>query len=87
MEKITVRVDNNDRRVTRLEAVLLKQLSQALKGDSKAIQAVYKSANTLGLLEVPPQNLVVGDLSVLTDDELREFERLLLKVDGRIEPG
>src|SRR6476646_1040080 len=39
-DKITVRESNKVSRVTRLEAVLLKQLSQALAGNHKAIQAV-----------------------------------------------
>jgi hypothetical protein len=86
-EKITVTEGNKIRRVTRLEAVLLKQLSLALKGDLKAIQAVYTSANTLGMLEVRPDKIVVRNLSPLTDDELLELERLLVKAGGGIEPG
>ena len=86
-EKITVTEGNKIRRVTRLEAVLLKQLSLALKGDLKAIQAVYTSANTLGMLEVLPDKIVVRNLSPLTDDELLELERLLVKAGGGIEPG
>jgi hypothetical protein len=85
-DKITIREGNKVRRVTRIEAVILKQLSQALAGNHKAIQAVYASAKTFGLLEVRPEKLVVGDLGNLTDDELRELERLLTKVDGRLEP-
>jgi hypothetical protein len=86
-DKITVTEGNKIRRVTRLEAVLLKQLSLALKGDLKAIQAVYTSANSLGLLEVRPPNIVMRDLGPLTDDELLELRRLLLKAGGGIEPG
>jgi hypothetical protein len=85
--KITLTEGNKVRRVTRLEAVLLKQLSLALKGDLKAIQAVYASANALGLLEVRPRYAVARNLSPLTDDELRELDRLLSKADGGIEPG
>lgn len=83
-DKITIREEKRIRRVTRLEAVLLKQLSLALKGDHRAFKAVYSSANEFGLLKARPEELVVGDLRVLTDDELRELERLLLKVDGRV---
>ena len=83
-DKITVREGDNVRRVTRLEAVLLKQLTQALKGDLRAIQAAYASASALGLLEERPQELVVGDLSAFTIDELQEFERLLVKASATI---
>ena len=62
-DKITLTEGKKVRRVTRLEAVLLKRLSLALKGDLKAIQAVYASANALGLLEVRPREAVVRDLS------------------------
>jgi hypothetical protein len=86
-DKITVREGDKIRRVTRLEAVLMKQLQQALRGDLRAIQAVNASANSLGLLEVRPQKIVMGSLAALTDDELQEFKRLLEKVDGRIVPG
>ena len=84
--KITVTEGNKIRRVTRLEAVHLKQLSLALKGNLKAIQAVNASASAVGLLEVRPQKIVTGDLRNLTDDELRELEKLRLKIDGRLEP-
>jgi hypothetical protein len=86
LQKITIREGDKVRCVTRFEAVLLKQLSQALKGDHKAIQAVYASADAAGLMEECPQKVVTGSLSVLTDDELRQYESLLTKVNGRIEP-
>jgi hypothetical protein len=85
-DKITLREGDKVRRVTRLEAVLLKQLSQALKGDPKAIKAVYASATALGLLDVRPEKLVVGDLSDFTIEELQELERLLQKASARTEP-
>lgn len=86
-ENITIRVGGKARRVTRFEAVLLKQLDQALRGDHKAIQSVCALANTVGLLQAEdelPQNASSPDVSGFTDDELHEFQRLLDKANGGV---
>ncbi len=85
-DTMTIREGNKVRRVPRLEAVLLNQLSQALKGDPRAIQAVCGTAKALGLLDVRPEQLVVGDLSSFSATELDEFERLLVKASARRVP-
>jgi hypothetical protein len=85
-DKITLREGDKVRSVTRLEAVMLKQMQKALNGDSRAIQAVYAAANALGLLQPRPQQLVLGELGAFTKEELIEFERLLLKASARVIP-
>jgi hypothetical protein len=84
--KLTVREGNKVRRVTKIEAVLLTQLNQALRGNHRAVQAVVATIKDLGLLDVRPDKLVLGDLRFLTDAELVELERLLEKASARRVP-
>jgi hypothetical protein len=86
IDKITLREGDKVRRVTRLEAVMRKQLEMALRGDRKATQSVYALADAFGLLDARPLGLVLDHLGVLTTPELIEFERLLSKMNGRVEP-
>ena len=83
-DKITVREGSKVRKVTRLEAVLLTNLNQALKGDQKAIRAVHATSTALGLMDERPQKLEVGDLSSFTFDELVEFKQLLKKASAKV---
>jgi hypothetical protein len=77
---IKVRDGNRTRNITRIEAIVRKQIEAALKGNLRAIEAVLKSANELGLLRPP---LLGGlDLSSLTNDELETFLRLVKKTTG-----
>ncbi len=85
-DKITIREGSKVRKVTRLEAVLLTNLNQALKGDQKAIRAVHGTSTALGLMDERPQKLEVGDLSSFTFDELAEFKRLLKKASAKMVP-
>ena len=85
-DKITIREGSKVRKVTRLEAVLLTNLSQALKGDQRAIRAVFATSTALGLMEERPQKLEVGDLSSFTTEELEEFRRLLKKDSAKVVP-
>jgi hypothetical protein len=82
--KLTVLEGGQVRRVTKIEAVLLTQLSQALKGNQRAVQAVVATVKELGLLDARPDKIVMGDLSSLTDEELMEFERLLEKASAKV---
>jgi len=84
--KITIREGGKVRKVTRLEAVLLTNLNQALKGDQRAIRAVHVISTALGLMEERPQRLEVGDLSSFTMEELEEFRRLLKKASAKVVP-
>ena len=84
--KLTVREGGVVRRITKTEAVLLTQLSQALKGSQRAAQSVVAMVKELGLLDARPDKLVMGDLRSLTDEELMEFERLLEKVSAKRVP-
>ena len=84
--KLTVREGGVIRRITKTEAVLLTQLSQALKGSQRAAQSVVATVKELGLLDARPDKLVMGDLRSLTDEELMEFERLLEKISAKRVP-
>ncbi len=50
-EPITVREGNRRRWITRLEAVVLRQMESALKGNDRATLATLKIAAQVGLLE------------------------------------
>lgn len=83
-EKIRVRTGNRVALRTRLEVVLMATLDKAIKGDPKAAQNITATAKELGLLgDVPAQEMTVGDLSHFSNEELREFERLLVKSSGK----
>lgn len=82
-EKIRVRIGNKVTRRTKLEAVLIATLDKAIKGEAKAIQHITATAKALGLLDdAPSQELVVGNLSHFSREELLEFLRLMEKADG-----
>jgi hypothetical protein len=85
-DKITIHEGSKVRKITRLEAVLLTNLNQALKGDQKAIRAVHATSTALGLMDVRPQKLELGELSSFTDAELQEFKRLLEKASAKVVP-
>ena len=84
--KLTVREGRVVRRITKIEAVLLTQLNQALKGNQRAAQGAVATVKELGLLDARPDKIVMGDLSSLTDEELMEFERLLEKASAKRVP-
>src|SRR5918993_707514 len=85
-DKITIREGSKVRKVTRLEAVRLTNLNQALKGDQKAIRAVHATSTALGLMDVRPQQLELGELSSFTNAELEELRRLLKKASAKVVP-
>ena len=85
-DQITLREGDKVSRVTRMEAVFLKQLSLALKGDPRAIKAICETAKSFGMLEARPDTLRVGQLSSFTVEELEELERLLHKANAWREP-
>jgi hypothetical protein len=85
--KLAVRMGNKVHRVTKIEAVLLTQVNQALQGNQRAAQAVVATVKELGLLDTRPEKLVLGNLSLLSDEELAEFERLIVKTSSKFVPS
>lgn len=49
--KISIREGSSNRRVSKLEGVVLRQLDSALKGEDRAAMAVIKMAMQMGFLE------------------------------------
>lgn len=49
--KISIREGSSNRRVSKIEGVVLRQLESALKGEDRAAMAVIKMAMQMGLLE------------------------------------
>ena len=64
--KISIREGSSNRRVSKIEGVVLRQLESALKGEDRAAMAVIKMAMQMGLLEDPPPEAVDA---VTTSDE------------------
>lgn len=82
----TVSVRKGDRvhKVSSLEAVIMTNINKALKGDQRAIEAVYKLAKELQLLLDKPQRLIIDDdLQDFTREEVEEFRRLCAKANAR----
>ena len=80
-DSVVVREGDKTRRISRLEALSRKQLELGLKGDQRAAAAAFKTARDLGLLDQAKVDNNY-DLSVLTDEELDELERLTKKMMG-----
>jgi hypothetical protein len=80
-DSVVVREGDKTRRISRIEALSRKQLELGLKGDQRAAAAAFKTARDLGLLDQAKVDNNY-DLSVLTDEELDELERLTKKMMG-----
>jgi hypothetical protein len=78
-DPITIREGGKNRKITRLDAVLLRQIQIAMtKGTASSAQYVAKAATQLGLydkIEPEPQY----DYSAITDDELEFWAKLIEK--------
>ena len=69
--KISIREGSSNRRVSKIEGVVLRQLESALKGEDRAAMAVVKMAMQMGFLEDSDHNadeavaLSAGDEQIL----------------------
>jgi hypothetical protein len=84
-KKVTIREGDKVRRVIVLEAIIMGLVLQALKGDHKAIQATMTAAKTVDL-GGEQKELMLGDLKLLSDDEVAELNRLIDKMLGSWKP-
>lgn len=75
---IAIREGNRIRHISRLEALSYKQMERGLKGDLRAAEATFKTARLLGLFNEPYANSEY-DLTVLTDEELCDLDRITTK--------
>jgi uncharacterized protein DUF5681 len=88
---VVIRAGNKSLRVSRLEALMLKEMELAFKGDQRAVTTIFKTAREFGMFEPelapfswPDEKI---DPTVLTDEELAECKRLLDKMIGKNAPG
>lgn len=80
ISQISVREGSNDRRVTKIEGVVLRQIENALKGNDRSAMAVIKMATALGFLEDKPEN---GTEEIdLTPPDERILNELAIRLKG-----
>jgi hypothetical protein len=77
--KISIREGSSNRRVSKIEGVVLRQLDSALKGEDRAAMAVIKMAMQMGFLEDPQTE---GAEAVSTSDE-ETLQQLSTILKGR----
>lgn len=88
MGSVVIREGKKTRRVTRLEALLLKHLERAFRGDERAILTTCKIAAQLGLFSVQEETFdwylenIRSNLSVLTDAELDSVQQIFTRLAG-----
>lgn len=86
---IVIQVGGKKRRVTRIEALLLRQWELAMKGNQRAAQATMATAKALGVFDETETNECgrANDLldACLTDEEIRSLSRQGLADFIRIE--
>jgi hypothetical protein len=66
--KISIREGSSNRRVSKIEGVVLRQLENALKGEDRAAMAVIKMAMQMGFLEDPQPE--VAETVTSSDEEI-----------------
>ena len=76
--KISIREGSRNRRVSKIEGVVLRQVDSALKGEDRAAMAVIKMAMQMGFLEDAQPEAAE---TVTTTDE--EIMRQLLEIQKR----
>ena len=76
-EKILIRTNGKDRRVTRLEALVLKQIELASKGDLRALDKLIHLHMNLVPETEPPPAADAGELSQTDEAVLAEVAKLL----------
>src|SRR5262249_19144300 len=68
--KISIREGSSNRRVSKLEGVVLRQVDSALKGEDRAAMAVIKMAMKMGFLEdAQPE---AAETVTATDEEIMQ---------------
>jgi hypothetical protein len=77
--RITVREGEKQRRITKLEGVVLRQIEGALKGSDRAALATLKIAGQVGLLDEADTSF---EPAALTVAEQRIIEQILKQVSG-----
>ena len=85
-DSIIMREGDKTQRISRLEALLRKQMELGLKGDQRAAEAAVRTAREFGLLRKPEQQKRILNLKFLTDEELLQLEAIMKKAGG-IENG
>ena len=75
--KISIREGSSNRRVSKIEGVVLRQLESALKGEDRAAMAVIKMAMQMGFLEDPPPEAV--DAVTTSDEKILQQLRAIQK--------
>ena len=78
--QVSVREGSRSTKVSKLEAVVLRQLQTALKGDDRSAMAVIKMATQLGLLDESDSNTETMGLS---DSDEQIVQELLNRHRGR----
>lgn len=81
-DNIVMREGDKTRRISRLEALLRKQMELALKGDQRAAEAAVRTAREFGLLNQPVPRKRELNLKLLTDEELLQLEVIMKKASG-----
>ena len=87
-DEVIIREGEKTYRITRLEALLRKQLERAFRGDERATLTACKIAAQLGLFNVEKEKVEVDseklrlELSLLTDAELAVVERFYTALVG-----
>jgi len=66
--KISIREGSSNRRVSKIEGVVLRQLDSALKGEDRAAMAVIKMAMQMGFLE--DAQTEAAETVTTTDEEI-----------------
>jgi Family of unknown function (DUF5681) len=77
--EVVVRQGGRTRRITKIEAIFLKQSEKALQGSERAAQMLTQWAEKLGLFREGAGE-PLQDFSKLTDEELQLLERLVSKI-------
>ncbi|AOL22596.1 hypothetical protein Ga0102493_111570 [Erythrobacter litoralis] len=78
-KKTTIKMAGETRKVAVTEAMIMRLIDLALRGPpSVAMQAFKELADFFQQDDLPPP----ADLTVLTDEELEDFTKLLSKVHG-----
>jgi hypothetical protein len=79
MEKITIRKDGISMRVTKLEAMFLKMMEAALKGDAKAFMTLFGLAQQLEKFAPEPMNIVKVEFVDADPNRVKKLFRYLDK--------
>jgi len=76
-EKISVRTNGKERRVSRLEALILRQVELAVKGNMRALEKLLQLHMTLAPVSEPEKVLGPTGLSETDEAALQELARVV----------